>query len=82
MSDLSEVDMEAVGAAVRILNEAGFDVEKANHAKSEEHGVSFKLKCHAPTRSQFFGPQLEAVKEEAIEAPEFDMGGNPVESND
>jgi len=79
MSDLNEYDMTAIAWAIRILNEAGLDVEKASQAKQADHGVSFKLDCHAPTRSQFLMPQLEGVKAAAIEAPEFDMAGDPVE---
>lgn len=79
MGDLTERDMTAIASAIRILNEAGLDVEKANHATQSETGVSFTLDCHASTRSQFLMPQLEAVKSAAIAAPEFDMAGDPVE---
>lgn len=79
MSELSERDMEAVATAVRILREAGYQIEKSKSAKSTDNGVAFKLECVAGTKSTRFPNQSEAVKTAAIEAPEFDYGGNLVE---
>lgn len=80
MSELSERDMEAVATAVRILREAGYQIGQSKSAKPTDNGVEFKLDVVAGTRSPRFPKQADAVKTAAIEAPEFDYGGNLVES--
>lgn len=82
MSGLSDTDTDAISTAVAILNEAGYRVEGVSHGKREHHGATFDLEVLAPTRTQRFEPQSEAVKRAAIDAPEFDMNGQPVEEAD
>lgn len=79
---LGEYDMEAIGTAVRILNEAGYRVEKSNQGQRSDSGVGFKLEVHAPTRSPWFKPQSEEVREAAIECAEYGMGGERIEEGD
>lgn len=82
MTDLTERHQDAVGDVVRILDEAGVDVRKVNHQQRTESGVGFKLDVDVAISSPAVQGELEAVKEAAIEAPEFDMGGNPIEEGD
>lgn len=79
MSGLSETDMGAIAAAVRILNEAGYVVEKTNHTKPGDQGIEFKLQCAVDVRTPGTWDQIQAVKGAAMDAPEFDMGGNEID---
>lgn len=80
MSDLRESDQQAVGDVVRILNEAGVDVEKTNHLETNgEGGITFKLHCKLTTRYSRFTKQLALVKQAAIEAPEIGLDGQEVD---
>lgn len=78
MTDLTEADATAIAWAIRILNEAGFEVSKTNHAQRYEQGVEFKLVCKAPTRSMGTMDQIEGVKTAAMEAPAYGMDGDPI----
>lgn len=83
MTDLSERDADAQGAAIRILSEAGFSIDGVSEVQSyDNQGVEFTMTVRAPTRSSFFEPQSEAVKAAAEEAPEFDMMGEVVEEDE
>lgn len=76
MSDVTEADQDAIGDVVRILNEAGVDVQKTNHVQTDgEGGVTFKLQCRVRTRYSQPLKQLEAVREAAVDAPEIGMDG-------
>lgn len=66
------------GDVVRILTEAGVDVRKVNYEKPNENGVKCKLEVAVPIHVPAVPPQLEAVKDAAIEAPEFGMGGKRI----
>lgn len=79
MTDLTETDATAIAWAIRILNEAGLQVEKADDAQTYEHGVEFKLDCRVPTRTNWAMDQLADVKNAAIAAPEYGMDGEMVE---
>lgn len=81
-SGLSELDGAAISDAIRILTEAGYSVEKAGEGRRCQHGVAFRLDLEAPTRAPWFHKQADAVKDAAIEAPEFDMGGIVEEADD
>lgn len=82
MSELTEVDAAAIGTAIRILNEAGYQVEQINKGESMSAGVSFRLDVEAPTRRVWFEPQSQGVKDAALEAQEYGMGGQPVENDE
>lgn len=77
-SGLSERDGQAISDAIRILTEAGYTVAKVGQGSRAEGGVEFRLDLHAHTRNGPRNKTREAVKEAAIEAPEFDMGGRVV----
>jgi len=79
VSNLTERDGEAISRAIKILSEAGYRVSTVGKGAQENHGVSFRLEVHAPSRQRSFEPQSEEVRAAAIEAPEFNMGGNRVE---
>lgn len=78
MTELTETDATAVAWAIRILNEAGLEVSKANHAQRFQHGVEFKLQCRASTRANGKMDQLEGVKNAAMEAPTYGLDGEPI----
>lgn len=80
-SGLSEGDGQAISDAIRILNEAGYTVEKVGSGSRAEGGVSFRLDVQAHTRSRPLNQQRDAVKKAAIEAPEFDMAGKVVDKD-
>lgn len=82
MGDLSESDVVAIADAVRILDEAGFNVETIGQGSSYQNGVEFTLDVQAPTRTRFFRPTCIEAKTAVIDAPEFDMNGNPVDEDD
>lgn len=77
-SGLGENDGQAVARAIRILTEAGYSVERSGNASRRHSGVEFELTIQAPTRMAWFQDQSEAVKQAAIDAPEFNMAGQEV----
>lgn len=79
---LIEADAAAIGAAIRILTEAGYRVTKAGKATHDDAGVEFRLDVEAPTRTPQFQPRVEAVKDAAIDTPEIGMDGEIVEAED
>lgn len=82
MSGVSERDADAISRAIRILSEAGYRVERVGEAEEGNNGgVDFTLDVEAPSRSRWFEPQSEDVRAAAIDADEYDMGGNRVEDD-
>lgn len=78
-ADLSEVDAHAQGTAIRILTEAGFFIDGVSDVRTYDgDGVEFTITVRAPTRTPRFEPQSEAVKQAALEAPEYDFNGKEV----
>lgn len=71
---LSERDAAAISTAIRILNEAGYDVVQVGKGTKVQAGIEFRLELRAKTRYKKFGLQAEAVKDAAIKAPEFPPG--------
>lgn len=83
MTDLTESDAHAQGTAIRILSEAGFHIDGVSEVEKYDNGagVEFTMTVRAPTTAPFFAPQSQAVKEAAMEAAEFGLGGQEVEND-
>lgn len=80
MTELTETDHDAIGDVVRILTEAGVDVQKTNHVQTDgEGGVTFKLHCRVQTRYARPMEQLSTIKGAAMNAPEIGMDGEEIE---
>lgn len=77
-SGLTDQDGAAISKALRILTEAGYTVDGIGTGSRYHAGVEFTLEVQAPDRMGWFEKQSEAVKEAAIDAPEFGMGGQEV----
>lgn len=74
MSDLTETDAEAIGTAIRILSEAGYEVEQVNEGTKANGRVSFTLSIKAATAYQHFREQAKIVKKAATDIPDAHMG--------
>lgn len=79
---MSEAHAKAIGDAIRILSEAGYDVSRVNDSTPTNEGVAFNLHVRAPADYKPFWTRVDQVKSAAMELPAVGMDGEPVEEAD
>lgn len=79
---LGERDGHAISKAIRILSDAGFDVEQLGDGAPAEGGVVFELKVRGRSRYDSFWRNVEQAQAALDETPELDFQGEPVGADD